>query len=700
MGISTLFQRYPLLLPTISLITGICFGKKIFFSGWILFSHSGLLLCLLFLLFILLAYSFVKYSERWIYGFLICLFFIALGVTLSLLHLERTKATFSSVRTCYKIRLISAVVETEKTHKAEALLLAEGDTVGLEPIKTNRIQLFFEKDSLLQRLNCDDELLIYTRIKPPVSATNYEAFDYARYLIYQGFSGIGYVNKGNWIKLEIPEKHSLKYRSLTCQKKVVNLYKKWNLKADAYALLSALTMGYKVDLTPDLRTSFSSAGVGHVLALSGLHIGFIALFFNFFIVRISRNSQFLDVFCRFILILMLWSFSFVVGSTSSVIRSVFMFSLLTFSSFFLRKSNSKQNLCITLFIMLLYNPLWLFDVGFQLSFMAVLSIITLLPMIQGKISFCSKVISFFWNIGLLSMVAQLGVLPLILYYFRVFPLYFLFGNLLIVPLVTLTIYLTFLGLITFSLPFINISLVYLLDKTLNLLLLLVKGIEQLPHSTINHIWISSTDVFLLFLVLLLFTLLLHKPKFQFMVVFLSSILLFLSVHFYDYHTTALKNSVVFYSVKNCPAIHCIDSNRKSYLTLIDKDSNPEKLFNTMDRYWSHYRLQLQCIKDSCHQACFFYDKPLLVFHNYKVAVIDTVFYCRKQTDSPLKVNLIYLCRGFRGSLTDVLSVFSSSTIVVDSSLPYYLQNRLEAESKERRIQCISLSVKGSYTFSL
>lgn len=700
MGISTLFQRYPLLLPTISLIAGIYIGKKIFFLAWTIYSHSGLLLCLLLLLFMLFAYSLLGYGKRWFYGFLVCFFFISLGFTLSLLQLERTKIDFSSSASYYRVQLISSVHETENAHRVEAILLSEGDSVGLKASRKKRVQLFFEKDSLLSHLQCDDELLIYTRIKAPALANNYEAFDYGRYLIYQGFSGTGYVNNGDWIQLKSFKKHSLKHKSLACQKKIVGLYKKWHLKEEAYTLLSALTIGYRVDLTPDLRSSFSSAGVGHILALSGLHIGFIALLFNFSVERISRDNRFLKVFCKLLLIIMLWGFSFVVGSTSSVIRSVFMFSLLTFSSFILRKSNSKQNMCITLFVMLLYNPLWLFDVGFQLSFVAVLSILILFPILQDKVSFRSKIMNYFWNIGLLSLVAQLGVLPLILYYFMSFPLYFLVGNLLVVPLITLIIYLTFLGLVTFPLLVVNRIIVFLLEKTLNLLLLWVRGIEQLPYSTINHIWISSTEVLWLFIILILFAILLYKPRFQFMATFLSSLIIFLSVHFYNYQNVRLKNSVVFYDMKNCPVIHCIDSNRESYLTLVKKESDPDKLVRTMDRYWSHYHLRLQCIKDSCQQTTFFYNKPLLVFHSYKVAVIDTVLYCRKQTSTPLEVDLIYLCSGFRGSLTNLLSVFSSSILVVDSSLPYYLQNRIVAESMEKRIQCILLSAKGSYRFSI
>lgn len=700
MGISSLFQRYPLLLPSISLITGICWGKKIFFSGWIIYSPSGFPLCLLFLLFLLFAYSLVRYNQRWIYGFFICLFFLALGATLSLSRLERIQTCIPSVATCYRVRLVSSVMETPNACKVEALLLAKGDSIGLEQMKNSRVQLFFEKDSSLSDLHCDDELLIHARINYPVAATNDEVFDYGKYLLFQGFSGVGYVKKGDWDRLDTVKKPSLKAKSLACQRKIVNQYKKWDLNEEAYVILSALTIGYREDLTSGLRSSFSSAGVGHILALSGLHIGFIAMFFHFFIVRIGRRSRILEISCKLVLLCALWGFSFVVGSTSSVIRSVFMFSLLILSSLFLRKSDSRQNLCVTLFIMLLYNPLWLFDVGFQLSFVAVLSILMLMPVVQPLIPFRSRILRFFANVALLSVVAQLGVLPLILYYFGSFPTYFLLGNLWVIPLVTLILYLAFLGLLTFCVPMMNAIFVFLLNKALNGVLLLVRGVEQLPYSTVDHLWIEGREVFLLYVLLSLLILLLYKPKFQHLFAFLSSMILFLSLPLYNHYATPLRSRIVFYNVRNCPAIHCIDSNSESYLTLVDGESNPEKLVKTMDRHWSLHHLHPQCIKDSCYQNALFYNKPLLVFHNYKVAVLDTALCCKGQPELPYKVDLIYLCKGFRGSLTEVLSVFSSSTLVLDASLPYYLQNRMEVESRKRGMQCIPLSIEGSCSFSI
>ncbi|MDD2644884.1 MAG: ComEC/Rec2 family competence protein [Bacteroides sp.] len=699
MGVS-ITQRYPLLLPTLSLIIGINFGKKIFFSEWIIYPSSALWLCLLFLVFLILFYPIKTFRYRWFYGLLCCFFFLIFGLFLSIQELTKTNYTFPITSSVYKVQLVSSVLETDKSLSVDARILAVGDSIGLKPTSHNSIvKLFFEKDSAVYKLHCDDEILIFSQLKQPQSNLNFESFDYGNFLRLKGFSGSGYVSKDNWSVLSSPSKHSLRFKSLYAQQKVVQQYETWGLDDEALSIISALTVGYKDDLTSNLKSAFSSAGVSHVLALSGLHVGFIYLLFMFVLKKIGRNKPKIQCLGKLIIVCILWGFAFVVGGTPSVVRAVFMFSLFTLSTIITNGGDSKQTLCIACFLMLLYNPLWLFDVGFQLSFIAVASILILLPVVKPLIVCKTRLGKYIWDTCSVSLVAQIGVLPIILYCFSSFPLYFLLGNLLIIPLVSIIVYLSFVSLLICYIPYLSIPTVYLLNKLLSILTFVVRWIEQIPYSSIDNIWLSKAEVLILFLVLIAVAYLLYNPSYTTMRRCLSCLIIFLVVHFYYQYKSTLKTSIEFYSVKNCPAVHCIESTGESFLLQVNDTVEYTSLYSTMKKYWSHHHLHPACLSDSCYSNTLFYKKPLLVFHDYKIAVVDVD--CRNlEVRLPKRVNMIYLSKGFRGSISDVLAVFSSPLIILDSSLSYYLQEQIITESKEKSIECIPLLTKGSCCFSL
>ena len=140
MGVS-ITQRYPLLLPTLSLIIGINFGKKIFFSEWIIYPSSALWLCLLFLVFLILFYPIKTFRYRWFYGLLCCFFFLIFGLFLSIQELTKTNYTFPITSSVYKVQLVSSVLETDKSLSVDARILAVGDSIGLKPTSHNSIEI-------------------------------------------------------------------------------------------------------------------------------------------------------------------------------------------------------------------------------------------------------------------------------------------------------------------------------------------------------------------------------------------------------------------------------------------------------------------------------------------------------------------------------------------------------------------------------
>ena len=204
------------------------------------------------------------------------------------------------------------------------------------------------------------------------------------------------------------------------------------LDGDAYAVVAAMSLGDKSALTRDVKSAYSVSGASHVLALSGLHLGIIYMLLSLFLPR--RRWPALS---QLLMILVVWAFVLLVGMPVSAVRSAVMLTIYGVLSIGRRNKMSVNVLAFTAFLMLMWNPAWLFDVGFQMSFMAVWAILLFVPLFTSVFSdqyymehpWVAKV----WGMVAVSIAAQLGVAPLIAYYFGQFSTCFLLTNFLVVP---------------------------------------------------------------------------------------------------------------------------------------------------------------------------------------------------------------------------------------------------------------------------
>lgn len=253
-------------------------------------------------------------------------------------------------------------------------------------------------------------------------------------------------------------------------------------------LLSALTLGDRSALEDAMVTDFRTAGVAHVLVVSGMHVGFIYLIINFFI-RLLPNKH----FTAFIGLCILWGYAAIVGFTPSVCRAVFMFSVMLVMRVVGEQYRSFHALFLAAFLQLLITPSALFDIGFQLSYIAVLSILifypllpsipassSVLPVNRSK-SFVLRILSFIVNSIRLTISAQILVAPLVAYYFGQFPLYFILTNLAL----TLLVPIIFIGGFLLFLPYLGDIIAYPLNLLLDLLRLIVSSVAALPVALVQ-----------------------------------------------------------------------------------------------------------------------------------------------------------------------------------------------------------------------
>ncbi len=331
-----------------------------------------------------------------------------------------------------------------------------------------KVLINLKKDSLLV-LNLNDRLFINADFLEIPKPKNPYQFDYKNYLERQQIEYQMYLTNQTFYKFP---NASFSFSALASnfRNRVNESLKKNGFSGNELGVINALLLGQRQDISKELLESYAGAGAIHILAVSGLHVGIILLILNFLFSPISRvkNGKLIKLI---LVVSFLWIFAFIAGLSPSVVRAVTMFTAVAIGMQFKRPTNIYNTLIISMFVLLLFNPYFLFEVGFQLSYIAVFAIVWIQPLLYNIFSIKIKLLDFFWKIFTVSVAAQIGVLPLSLYYFHQFPSLFFISNLLIIPILgiilgvgILVIFLSLFDLLSTSLATIYSNLIYFMNS--------------------------------------------------------------------------------------------------------------------------------------------------------------------------------------------------------------------------------------------
>ena len=439
----------PLFRLAVCLMAGIVVGDSITVGWWLLPIFTAM---------VVLALLLWKYEQWQSLAIAVC--FVVLGWWL----MERQKASLTVAwpesEVCYEAVVISEPVEKPKTMAVDVLLAESG----------RKLKCYLYKDDRSRSLRIGDGLKVQSRIE-----TNTEwrkgSFDYRRYLEIHGFTGRTFVASWKWqkAKISLAQLSRIERMRLTFLKYRNRLLSRLNPVAeendDAYAVVAAMALGDKSALSQDLKDIYSITGASHILALSGLHLGIIYALLSLFV--FSRRWQMLS---QMIIILSIWAFVFLVGMSTSVVRSAMMLSVYALLSLSHRDRMSVNTLAFTAIVTLMISPMSLFDVGFQMSYMAVLSILLFTPLMEGVFTaeylMSHRLVRWLWGMVVVSLSAQIGTAPLIAYYFGRFSCYFLLTNFIVIPAAMLILYLSLVVLLIPSLTYILFHIVAALNSLL------------------------------------------------------------------------------------------------------------------------------------------------------------------------------------------------------------------------------------------
>ncbi|MBA3648432.1 MAG: ComEC family competence protein [Chitinophagales bacterium] len=647
------------------------------------------------------------YRNGWItgLGFQVCLFLS--GNEIAFLSIDQNRPEhythFYDKGNAAIVRLLEPPIEKNKSFKVTAEVLSIGQG-SYQHSTCGKAILYLQKDTAASKLYYGNILLIknaFQAIPPP---KNPDEFDYKKFLYFNNIYASAYLKKDNWKLLPINQSNPLFDLTFWLRDKSIEAFQKYIPDTQDAAVTEALVVGYRDKMSFDIMQSYAAAGVIHVLAVSGLHVALLFSLLNrmLFILEKKRYGKQVK---SLIIIILIWTFALLTGLSGSVVRAAMMFTFFTIGKNSNRTISTLNMLACSAFIILMFKPLLITDVGFQLSYIAVLGISELFPHINRWLYRTNKTVDFIWKTIAVSLAAQIATLPLTVFYFSQFPAYFLFANLLVIPLSALVLY-TGIALAVFQIiqPLAKIlgSLTYGMVHFLNYY---IGNIRELPFSVL---YLSSSTIWqsLLFatFILLLIRLLITREKLYLFGITITICILFIISAYNLLHIKNEKSITVYSFVGKS----CLEFNNGGNAVAMKSDS----LFNEQEQFYLRHHWQLSNTtitdfipSDSASDETAFLQGTLwnrdqfFQFYNYRLLKINKKLPFNSSSYR-MKLNAVIISGNADVSVNEITSWFDTPLIIYNGDNSTYRLNKWMKECNGLHIDTYNVASKGALKISL
>lgn len=547
-------------------------------------------------------------------------------------------------------------------------------------IKTGRILLNIRKDSLNHEYEIGTRLQTKGSLYENSPAKNPNQFDYSKYLENKQIYAQIYADASE-IKISSSIEKDVWYYTSKLRTRIIRNLENSNFNKAELHVAVALILGQQQDISPEIIKDYQYAGAVHILSVSGLHIGFILLFVTFILKPLPNAQQ--GAFIKLIIILLsLFTFGVLAGLAPSVVRSVVMFSFVAMGMYLRRSTNIFHTLLVSILLILLFQPSFLFDVGFQLSYIALFFILWLQPLLASLWLPKNKISNYFWDILTVSFAAQIGTFPLSIYYFHQFPGLFFVTNLVVIPFLSVIMALGVLVMILAVFNAVPILFVKSLEWSIYILNKIINTIASLEQFIIQEIPLNWELLISMYLLIIAVIIWFKKPSFNRLVLALSSIIILQTAYFQTHWTIQNQRELmIFNSKKNT----LITERSGQTITLYANDSllktaSKNQMLNSYSTgNFSHLKFKERL-------------QNLMYFNGNKILIVDSLGIYPKN----IHPDIVVLAQSPKINLERFLETIHPKIVVADASNFRTIQKLWKTTCAKEKIPFHATCEKGFY----
>ena len=548
---------------------------------------------------------------------------------------------------------------------------------------SGRILLNIRKDSLNQSLEMGTHLKLNGTFCKQLPSKNPNQFDFSKYLENIQIYAQIYADKSN-IKISSIADKDIWYYSSKLRNKILENLEKNHFNPAELNVVAALILGQQQDISPEIIRDYQYAGAVHILSVSGLHIGFILLFITFLLKPFPNTRR--GAFIKLIIILLsLSSFGIIAGLAPSVVRSVAMFSFVAIGMYLRRSTNIFHTLLVSILIILLFQPSFLFNVGFQLSYVALFFILWLQPLLANLWLPINKIAKYFWDILTVSFAAQIGAFPLSIYYFHQFPGLFFVTNLVVIPFLSIIMALGVLVMVLAAFDYVPLFLskslewsIFILNKIINW----IASFEQFIIRDIPFNWYFLATLYLLIIAIIVWF---KKPDFNRLVLTLGALIVLQLTYFETHWSTQNQKELIVFNIKKNTLI---TTRNGENVTLFANDS----LLKTVSKnknLTSYLMANFSGLKTKNKL------QNLLFFNGKKILVLDSLGIYPKN----IRPDILLITQSPKINLERLFQTLKPKMVVADASNYRTYVDLWKATCMKEKIPFHSTSEKGFYSLN-
>ncbi len=631
---------------------------------------------------------FSRYRSKigYLYSIPILVFFIALGIYNSyhsnplndvhhFIHTDKIKTFYGT---------LESIKET-KSKQTNAIIKVTSiqDSTGAFIAANGKLQCYL-KDTILDKSQLKSCIAIHSKFYPIQDNPNPNAFNYADVQRSKGVFFQAYADPSDWSSIRNPSKQTFSDYLQHSKNWCVRVFVKYLPNNHAQAIALAMILGDKSKMDASIYESFKNTGSIHVLAVSGLHVGIIAMIILFLLNQIQTSSPSIKLLKLIICISLIWLYAGLTGGAPAVLRATTMATFFFLGKFLYRNVNIYNILSFTALCILLVDPILLFNPGFQFSFLALLSIVYFCPILDTYFYISTPVLKQVCQFINVAIAAQILVLPLSLYYFHSFPIYFWLSGIIVIPgaVVILSLGLLMMVLDLCHLSILNESLIAnLLTNVLDLFYYVVEYIQNLPFGLVENIWLDPYQVLFCFLTILLLSLFMHFRKAKYLITSLLGLVFYLGIHIHHTHQQLESINLTIYHQKDISNIDVFYENK---LIHIASDTQ-----NSTDIFTNTYHRMKHRIKESVNDLKTIPNKVIEVRESF-FRIKNRVFLLAHNGDiskkmSDLPTDYVILMNDADVDIKTLRKQFDIRNVIVDGSNSNYYKKKQKKQCSYYRI---------------